>query len=80
MQVLEQAGTTARSELLAEEGPVAASIADAADRSDAGLIVMGSRRLTDLGGLVLGSAAHGVVRRTQRPVLLAEGQPAGEDR
>jgi nucleotide-binding universal stress UspA family protein len=33
---------------------------------------MGSRRLTDLGGLIVGSIAQGVIRQTARPVLLAE--------
>jgi nucleotide-binding universal stress UspA family protein len=54
-------------------GPVvAADIAATAERWDADLIVLASRRPTDLGGLLLGSVAHGVVRRTQRPALLAE--------
>ncbi len=51
---------------------VAAALAAAAERWDGDLIVLGSRRPTDLGGLLLGSVAHGLVRRTQRPVLLAE--------
>jgi nucleotide-binding universal stress UspA family protein len=57
-------------------GPaVAADIAAAAERWDADVIVLASRRPTDLGGLLLGSVAHGLVRRTRRPVLLAERMP-----
>ncbi|HXM58899.1 MAG TPA: universal stress protein [Candidatus Dormibacteraeota bacterium] len=62
--------------LLPGPGPVAARLAAAADTWDADLIVAGSRRLTDLGGLLLGSVAHDLVRRTRRPVLLADRAPA----
>lgn len=69
---LEAAGKSATWELLTGVGALPERIAEAADTFDADLIVMGSRRLTDLGGLIVGSIAHGVIRQTQRPVLLAE--------
>lgn len=69
---LESAGKSATWELLTGVGALPERIAEAADTFDADLIVMGSRRLTDLGGLIVGSIAHGVIRQTQRPVLLAE--------
>lgn len=69
---LKSAGKSATWELLTGVGALPERIAEAADTFDADLIVMGSRRLTDLGGLIVGSIAHGVIRQTQRPVLLAE--------
>jgi nucleotide-binding universal stress UspA family protein len=69
---LEAAGKSATWELLTGVGPLPERIAEGAEDFDADLIVMGSRRLTDLGGLIVGSIAHGVIRQTQRPVLLAE--------
>ncbi len=69
-------GRLVETRVLDGAGPVAARIVAAADESDADVIVLGSRRLTDLGGLLLGSVAHDVVRRTKRPVLLAERIPA----
>jgi nucleotide-binding universal stress UspA family protein len=64
-------GRPVESRLLTSSGSAAARVASEADRWNADLIVVGSRRLTDLGGLVLGSFAHELVRRTHRPVLLA---------
>lgn len=50
------------------------SITKAAEEWNADLIVVGSRRLTALGGLLLGSVTQGVVNQTTRPVLVA-GHP-----
>jgi len=44
---------------------------DAARRGGADLIVLGSRRLSLAGGLLLGSVAIGVVKHSGRPVLMA---------
>lgn len=49
-------------------------IVAAAEKWNADLIVMGSRRLTGAGGLFLGSVAQGVIRHSSRPVLMA-GHP-----
>jgi nucleotide-binding universal stress UspA family protein len=49
-------------------------IVEAAEKWNADLIVLGSRRLTAAGGLFLGSVAQGVVRHSSRPVLMA-GHP-----
>jgi nucleotide-binding universal stress UspA family protein len=48
-------------------------IAAAAEEWDADLIVMGSRRLSDLRSLLLGSTAHAVMHISDRPVLISEG-------
>jgi nucleotide-binding universal stress UspA family protein len=57
---------------LAGMGDVASQIAAAAERIDADVIVVGSRRRRDLAALVLGSVTRDLVRRTTRPVLLAD--------
>ena len=49
-------------------------IVEAAKKWNADLIVLGSRRLTAVGGLFLGSVAQGVVKHSSRPVLMA-GHP-----
>lgn len=74
-QAVERLGGSGRaveSRLLRAPGPVPDLIAREAEDWQADLIVLGSRRPSDLGGLLLGSVAHGLVRRTRRPVLLAE--------
>jgi len=43
----------------------------AADRHDADLVVLGSRRPSPLGELVLGSVAHEAIHGLHRAVLLA---------
>jgi nucleotide-binding universal stress UspA family protein len=68
-------GRYVETRVLDGDEPIAARIVDAADQWVADVIVLGSRRLTDLGGLLLGSVAHDVVRRTSRPVLLATRAP-----
>ncbi|HSR24051.1 MAG TPA: universal stress protein [Candidatus Eisenbacteria bacterium] len=60
------------------EGSVATGIVTAAERHGVDLVVLGSRRPSDLGGLLLGSVAHDVVRRLRCPVLLARRAGAAE--
>jgi nucleotide-binding universal stress UspA family protein len=50
---------------------VAECIASTARRAGSDLVVLGSRRPTDVGGLLLGSTAHEVIHRMHCPVLLA---------
>jgi nucleotide-binding universal stress UspA family protein len=73
-------GRTVEARLLTGPGSVAARLAAAAERWSADLVVVGSRRRTDLGGLMLGSVGRGLVRRTYRPVLLAERHRARQPR
>ena len=51
-------------------------IAQEADKLPADLIVMGSRCLTALKGLIMGSVTTGVLARTKCPVLLLRGKEA----
>ncbi len=55
-------------------GPADEKIAAEAEKIDADLIVMGSRGLTALKGLLMGSVTTGVLARTRRPVLLLRGK------
>lgn len=71
VRTLDGAGGRVESRVL-HDAPTAAAIVQAADQYDADLIVLGSRRLTDLGGLLLGSVTHAVVKGTTRPVLVAQ--------
>jgi nucleotide-binding universal stress UspA family protein len=64
-------------EVAAPEVNPAAAIVKAGEDWNADLIVLGSRRLTAVGGLLLGSVAQGVLRRTGRPVLMT-GHPSHE--
>jgi nucleotide-binding universal stress UspA family protein len=51
----------ARIEVHVDRGNAAKAILDHAGRLEADLIIMGTRGLSDLGGLVLGSTAHKVI-------------------
>jgi nucleotide-binding universal stress UspA family protein len=71
---LEAAGIEAQKEgsrSLAGAGRIAQAIVDAADADGVDLIVMGSRGLSDLRGLLLGSVTHKVLQLTSKPVLVA---------
>jgi nucleotide-binding universal stress UspA family protein len=50
---------------------VASAVAEASERFDADLVVIGSRRPSSLGALLLGSVGHQLVHALRRPVLLA---------
>ncbi|MGE4551478.1 MAG: universal stress protein [Desulfovibrionaceae bacterium] len=51
------------------EGPTAEAIADAAQRREADLIVMGSKGRSNLGGLIFGSNAHTLLHISPCPVM-----------
>jgi nucleotide-binding universal stress UspA family protein len=70
LAVVEERGLRATGDLVADSSVTGAIVA-AADRHDAGLVVLGSRRPSHLGGLVLGSVGHDVIHQIRRPVLLA---------
>jgi nucleotide-binding universal stress UspA family protein len=70
-KLLKDAGVSARA--VAESviiGKVAQEIMDVAASEDAGLIVMGSRGMSDWQGLLIGSVAHKVVHLSSVPVLI----------
>ena len=63
-------GVRARGETMVDHS-VAAAIVAAVEAFGADLVVIGSRRPTGIGGILLGSVGHEVVSRMRRPVLLA---------
>ena len=71
VRTMKDAGIAARGEVAgAVHGSAAREILRLARESDAGMIVMGSRGLSDLAGLVMGSVAHKVLHLADRPVLV----------
>jgi len=68
---LKKAGIPVRGEVVTTTpGKVAHAIVDTARDENAGLIVMGSRGLSDIEGLLLGSVTHKVLQHADRPVLV----------
>jgi len=53
------------------EGRAAKAILRAAESEGADVIVMGSRGLSDLAGLLLGSVTHKVIQLSHRTVVVA---------
>jgi nucleotide-binding universal stress UspA family protein len=71
VEELRQAGVKADGEATsARTGEAAPTILGAAKSLDCGLIVMGTRGLSDLSALLIGSMAHKVVHHAECPVLL----------
>ena len=69
---LRAAGVSAEGRVASPSRYVANDIATAADQWDADLIVIGSRRLSELGGLLASSVSHEVIHVADHPVLVAE--------
>jgi nucleotide-binding universal stress UspA family protein len=68
---LKDSGVSARGEVARGiAGHSARLIVEAAKTEDAGMIVMGSRGLTDFGGFFLGSVAHKVLHLAEIPVTV----------
>jgi nucleotide-binding universal stress UspA family protein len=79
VRLLKDEGVSARAEARATlAGRAAQEIMDVAMIEDAGLIVMGSRGMSDWQGLLIGSVAHKVVHLSSVPVLIV--RESGERR
>ena len=73
---LRQAGYRASAEVrLAAGGGVADEVIRAIDKLSPDLVVMGSRGLSDLRALVIGSVSHRVLAHADCPVLIVRGDP-----
>jgi nucleotide-binding universal stress UspA family protein len=71
VRTLKDEGVSARGEVHGSIfGRAARVILEVAEASDAGMIVMGSRGLSDLAGLVLGSVTHKGLHLAHVPVLV----------
>src|SRR4051794_4983173 len=65
-----EAGFESESIAVEAAGPIWRTITETADAHDAGVIVLGSRGLTGLRSLLIGSVSNAVMHHTQRPTLL----------
>jgi nucleotide-binding universal stress UspA family protein len=74
VKLARDAGVVAKGELRdVGAGHVAKAIVEAAEANDIDLIVMGSRGLSDIQGLLLGSVTHKVMQLAHISVLVARG-------
>jgi nucleotide-binding universal stress UspA family protein len=71
VQELQQAGVSARGRVLPFRGRLAQQIIDTAREESADLIVLGSRGMSRLQEIVIGSVANKVIHLSPYPVLLA---------
>lgn len=69
--LFDRAGIRVATSTVDRDGGVAAAICDTARDRDADLIVLGPRRPGAWSALAAGSTSHGVLRRSDRPVLIA---------
>jgi nucleotide-binding universal stress UspA family protein len=75
VQIIRKAGIPVTGEVQrATTGHVAKQIVDTAKADDCDLIVMGSRGLSDMAGLMLGSVTHKVLQLAHVPVFVARGE------
>ena len=74
--LLQEQGIHARGETVISQTDSVDAIAAASERDGADLVVIASRRPSELSGLLLGSVAHGLIHRLSTPVLLASRTPA----
>ena len=73
VRIAEQAGLHAEPVAVEATGPVWKTIVEIADRNDAATIVMGSRGLTGLQSMLMGSVSSAVVHHADRPTLVIRG-------
>ena len=72
MAEVKKAGATGEGHvILAIHGKVAEALVESAGEHKADTIVVGSRGLNDLAGLVLGSVAHKVIHLSDKPVVVS---------
>jgi nucleotide-binding universal stress UspA family protein len=69
-EIARAAGLTAGTAVARAQGPIWPPILSAAEERDAAAIVIGSRGLSGIKSIVLGSVSGGVVHHATRPVLV----------
>jgi nucleotide-binding universal stress UspA family protein len=70
VRIAKEAGLEAEPVAIKAAGPVWKTIVETADRCDAAAIVMGSRGLTGVRSMLLGSVSNAVAHHTERPTLV----------
>jgi nucleotide-binding universal stress UspA family protein len=78
-RIAKQAGLVAEPVAIEATGPVWKTILEAADHHDAATIVMGSRGLTGVRSILLGSVSRAVVHHADRPTLVTHHPGDGDD-
>jgi nucleotide-binding universal stress UspA family protein len=76
----EQAGLTAQARTYQQVGSVAEAILGEAEAIDASAIVLGTRGLTGLKSLLLGSVSHHVTQHADRPVIVVPSPDTAQGR
>jgi nucleotide-binding universal stress UspA family protein len=76
----QRAGLTAEARAADREQSIPATILTQAEAVEASAIVMGTRGLTGLKSLVLGSVSHGVLQHADRPVLIVPSPAVAAER
>ncbi len=74
------AGLNAQARVCVRRGSIADAILGEADDVDAEAIVLGTRGLTGLKSLFLGSVSHAVAQHADRPVIVVPSQELAEQR
>jgi nucleotide-binding universal stress UspA family protein len=80
VRIAEEAGLHAEPVAVEATGPVWKTIVEIVDRTDAAAIVMGSRGLTGLSSMLLGSVSSAVVHHADRPTLVIRRSTQRADR
>ena len=70
VRIAREAGLEAEPVAIKAAGPVWKTIVETAERCDVAAIVMGSRGLTGVRSMLLGSVSNAVVHHTERPTLV----------
>ena len=78
VRIAQEAGLEAEPVAVEATGPVWKTILDIADRRGAAMIVMGSRGLTGVRSMLLGSVSSAVVHHADRPTLVIRQPVAGD--
>jgi nucleotide-binding universal stress UspA family protein len=78
VRIAKEAGLEAEPLAIKAAGPVWKTIVDTADDCDAAAIVMGSRGLTGVRSMLLGSVSNAVAHHTERPTLVIH-RPSDDD-
>jgi nucleotide-binding universal stress UspA family protein len=80
VRIAHEAGVEAEPVAIKAAGPVWKTIVQTADYHDAAAIVMGSRGLTGVRSMLLGSVSNAVVHHAERPTLVIHRPNGGRSR
>lgn len=80
VEVVREAGLEATARVASSSGTVAATILTEADAVDADAILMGTRGLSGLKSLLLGSVSNAVLQHADRPVVVVPSSETATER